>query len=484
MMRDWTFSRKLTAALTLMVLLSLIIGLAAIYSLRTVVASKDAVIDVNAANLELAERLFRLTQQQRAAVRDYILVTDPRFLSEVQTAQADADEVIRQLGDNGVIEIAQLRQADLSYRGLVSQLLMQRRNGGDVTASIAALGNLVAIRQQVEGEVQDLLQRQQQRLDERRQQSTDTAQGAVGGIVFGIALAVIAAVVAAFALSRTLTAQIGSAVQHVQSSAAELQAAANQQASGSKEQATAMAEITTTISELLATSRQIAESAQRVARVAEETAASARVGEQTVREGGDSVSGIKRQVDAIVTHMLELGRKSQEIGGILEIITELADQTNILAVNAAIEAAGAGDAGRRFGVVAEEIRRLADRVGGSAKEIRGLIQDVRGSVNASVMATETASKTVEAGASHFSNVSSSFGDIAVLVRTTNEAAREIELSTKQQSSAVEQVNRGVADVAQAAKETEVTSAQMLETVSQMAKLSTDLTRLVRSQRAA
>ncbi len=88
--------------------------------------------------------------------------------------------------------------------------------------------------------------------------------------------------------------------------------------------------------------------------------------------------------------MLDLGRKSQEIGGILEIITELAEQTNILAVNAAIEAAGAGDAGRRFGVVAEEIRKLADRVSGSAKEIRGLIQDVRAAVNASVMTTETA----------------------------------------------------------------------------------------------
>jgi methyl-accepting chemotaxis protein len=105
-------------------------------------------------------------------------------------------------------------------------------------------------------------------------------------------------------------------------------------------------------------------------------------------------------------------------------------------------------------------------------------------VNASVMATETASKTVEGGTSQFTNVSSSFRDIAVLVRTTNEAAREIELSTKQQSSAVEQVNRGVADVAQAAKETEVTSAQMLDTVAQLATLSDALARLVTSRRVA
>jgi methyl-accepting chemotaxis protein len=267
----------------------------------------------------------------------------------------------------------------------------------------------------------------------------------------------------------------------VQSSATELQAAANQQASGSKEQATAMAEITTTISELLATSRQIAESAQRVARVAEDTAEAGRFGEDTVREGGEAIDGIRRQVEAIVSHMLDLGRKSQEIGGILEIITELAEQTNILAVNAAIEAAGAGEAGRRFGVVAEEIRKLADRVSGSTKEIRTLIQDVRAAVNASVMTTETASKTVNAGTAHFASVANSFRDISRLVRTTNEAAREIELSTKQQATAVEQVNRGVTDVAQAARETEVTSTQMLETMSQLVVLAGNLSRLVKTE---
>ncbi len=79
--------------------------------------------------------------------------------------------------------------------------------------------------------------------------------------------------------------------------------------------------------------------------------------------------GIKKQVDLIVTHMLDLGRKSQQIGGVVDIINELADQTNILAINATIEAAGAGDNGRRFAVVADEIRKLADRVGGSTKDI-------------------------------------------------------------------------------------------------------------------
>ena len=81
----------------------------------------------------------------------------------------------------------------------------------------------------------------------------------------------------------------------------------------------------------------------------------------------------------------------QQIGSVLDIVSELAEQTNILAINATIEAAGAGEAGKRFAVVADEIRKLADRVTGSTKEIRMLNDEVRSAVNTTVMATETGS---------------------------------------------------------------------------------------------
>ena len=272
-------------------------------------------------------------------------------------------------------------------------------------------------------------------------------------------------------MTSSLTKQIGTAVGHVQSSSAELQAAANQQATGAKEQATAMSEITTTISELLATSRQIAESAQRVAQIAEQTARRRAHRPWHGRHWRRiDIGGIRRQVDQIVAHMLELGKKSQQIGAVLEIVSELAEQTNILAINATIEAAGAGESGKRFAVVADEIRKLADRVGGSTKEIRTLIEDVRSAVNTTVMATESGSKAVDAGTRQFGDVAAAFKQIAGLVTTTTEAAREIELSTKQQTTAVEQVNVAIANVAQASKETEASAGQTLQTASQLAAL--------------
>jgi methyl-accepting chemotaxis protein len=176
--------------------------------------------------------------------------------------------------------------------------------------------------------------------------------------------------------------------------------------------------------------------------------------------------------------MLELGDKSQRIGAVLDIVSELSEQTNILAINSTIEAAGAGESGKRFAVVADEIRKLADRVAESTKEIRDLIDVIRGAVNTTVMATEIGSKAVDAGTAQFAGVASSFEEIVGLVTTTTEAAREIELSTKQQTTAVEQVNFAVANVTQTTKETETSSTQTLQTASQLTELSTKLRRLV------
>ncbi len=278
---------------------------------------------------------------------------------------------------------------------------------------------------------------------------------------------------------RQINRQIGNAVQHMRSSSAELQAAATQQLKGAKGQAATATEVATTMRELVSTSRQIADSAQRVTGVATETTAAARAGDHTMQGAQTAVEQVKQQVERIVTHMLDLGKRAQEIGSILDIINELAEQTNILAINATIEAAGAGDAGRRFSVVADEIRKLADRVGGSTKEIRKLIEEVRAAANTTVMVTEDGSKAVDASTRQFGAVAESFRRIVDLIGNTAGAAREIELSTKQQTTAVEQASTAIADVAQTARESESSSGQTMQTAEQLADLSQLLLRLVR-----
>jgi methyl-accepting chemotaxis protein len=373
---------------------------------------------------------------------------------------------------------------DRKFTELKETIDLRRSQGFAASQKVVLTNAGKVFMDQMRGIVSEIDQEEQSLQRERTETVRASAETTQAVILWGGLAGTLAVIVIGWLISRSLSSQIGTAVGQVRSSSTELQAAANQQASGAKEQAGAMTEISTTISELLATSRQIAESAQRVARNAEQTATAARSGHGTVDLTHESISGIKRQVDQIVAHMLELGRKSQEIGSVLDIVSELAEQTNILAINATIEAAGAGDAGKRFAVVAEEIRKLADRVGDSTKEVRTLIEDVRSAVNTTVMATETGSKAVDAGTKQFGDVASAFKQIATLVTTTTDAAREIELSTKQQSTAVEQVNVAIANATQASVETETSAGQTLQTVSQMAALSRDLMRIVRTDMAA
>lgn len=487
---SWTFGKKIAAGFAAVVVLSMLISVIAVYALKTVVASKDRVLEVNGQNLVDAERLRGTTERRGGAVRGYLLTRDEQFLEEIKSARTDFAAIHTRLksvasADEDKRLVDQIERAEAGFVVALERVVSLRRTDATLEAVTRAFeSEIVPKREVLDQSVASFVAFEQRLLEEGKKAATDTASSATAAVGVVSIAAVLMAMGIALVLTRTLSQQIGSAVQHVQSSSSELQTAANQQATGAKEQSTAMSEITTTISELLATSKQIAESAQRVAHIAEETAQGARSGEQTVSKTSESIGGIKRQVDLIVTHMLDLGKKSQQIGGILEIINELAEQTNILAINATIEAAGAGDAGKRFAVVADEIRKLADRVGGSTKEIRGLIDEIRAAVNTTVMTTEGGTKAVDAGARQFSDVATAFKQIASLVSTTTEAAREIELSTKQQSTAVEQVNIAVANVAQATRETEASSSQTLQTASQLSGLSRDLMRLVQPQAAA
>jgi methyl-accepting chemotaxis protein len=128
--------------------------------------------------------------------------------------------------------------------------------------------------------------------------------------------------------------------------------------------------------------------------------------------------------------------------------------------------------------VAEEIRKLADRTAGSAKEIRALIEDVRGAVNTTVMATEIGAKAVDAGVQRFDDATTSFRRIAQLVSTANDATCEIELSTQQQSSAVEQVSTAASDTARVTHQTELNAVQTRQTAAHLSSLSNKLQKLV------
>jgi len=485
--RGWTFGRKVGSGFAATVALTIIIDVVSIYALRVVLRTKDRVINVNAQILIESEQLNNGIERKGSALRGFLLAHDEHFADELRVARTEIAASVARLRamvrtDEGHRDLDQIERAETEHQQVVERILAMRRAGDSLDTALKVYQiDLGPKRDDLEGLVRGFVIFERRVLAEASQASTDSASQNIRALVMMAVIALLVSIGIAFFITRALTNQVGTSVVRMQSSSAELQAAATQQATGAKQQATAMSEVTTTITELLATSRQISESAQRVSQVAEQATSSARSGDSTVERGTDAILGTRKQIDLVVGHMLDLGKKSQQIGGVLDIVSELAEQTNILSINASIEAAGAGEAGKRFAVVAEEIRKLADRVAASTKEIRTLIDDVRGAVNTTVMTTETSSKAVDLTARQLTDIATSFKQIAGLIATTLDAAREIELSTKQQATAVEQVNIAISNVSQSTRETESTSVQTLQTASQLATLSRDLLRLVRAE---
>ncbi|HVT81300.1 MAG TPA: methyl-accepting chemotaxis protein [Phycisphaerae bacterium] len=484
MKMHWTFRQKIAAGFAAVVVFALISNLIAIRALREVFADEERVIAGDAVNLTTAAKLQGAIEHEVAAFRGYILTPNAAQAGRMKEADDDVAQELRaleahNLGGESGSRLSRIRQAEQEFSTASDPLVQMRESGQSIESLVARYEqDVVPKRLALSSMIDEFVTLSEKNLEAARAAASTKADQAVRMVIWIMIGCVGLALVLAFFLSRQLGRDLGSAVQHINSASAELQAAANQQTTGARETATSMNEISTTVSELLATSRQIAESSQRVAQISHEATGAARNGDKNVREAQESIAGIKRQVDQVVGHMLDLGKKSQQIGGVVDIINELAEQTNILSINASIEAAGAGETGRRFAVVADEIRKLAERVGGSTREITGLIEEIRAAVNTAVMATEGSAKAVEAGTRQYGQVTASFADVMRLVATSTDATREIELSTKQQMTAVEQVNTAIVNTAQATKEAEASSGQTLQTAGQLTTLSSGLAQLV------
>lgn len=490
MFETWTFGKRMATGFGFAGIIFLVIAVTAYRTTFGLIENDAQVTHTYEVRTALTDLMSELKDAETGQ-RGYIITGDDSYLAPYQAAIGQVRNTfigVRKLTVDNPNQQQRLSSMlpliDVKLGELKQTIEIRKASGFDAALKVVGGNEGKLAMDQIRTLISEADQEEAELLMRRAGAARASAELSMAITSWGGLSGVFIVAVIGWYITRSLSNQVGTVGGQIQSSSAELQAAANQQATGAKEQTTAISEITTTISELLATSRQIAESAQRVAQIADQTAGSSRAGHGTVDLTQTSIAGIRRQVDQIVAHMLELGKKSQEIGAVLDIVAELAEQTNILAINATIEAAGAGETGKRFAIVADEIRKLADRVGGSTKEIRILIDEVRSAVNTTIMATETGSKAVDAGSRQFGEVATAFKQISDLVTTTTEAAREIELSTKQQTSAVEQVNVAIANVGQASKETEASSGQVLTTASQLAAVSNDLLRIIRPQTRA
>ena len=255
--------------------------------------------------------------------------------------------------------------------------------------------------------------------------------------------------------------EVRNTVEVLASSSSEIMTAASQVASGTAETSAAISETTTTVEEVRQAAQLSSEKARNVSDKAQRVDQVSQAGKKAVEETSSVMGHIREQMESIAQTIVRLSEQTQSIGGIIASVTDIADQSNLLAVNAAIEAARAGEQGKGFSVVAQEIRILAEQSKQATAQVRGILSDIQKATSVAVMATEQGSKSADAGVKQTVQTGEA---IRVLVESSKEAAQtstQIVASSQQQVVGMEQIGIAINNINQAGMDT-VTGMRQVE----------------------
>ncbi|QLA15364.1 methyl-accepting chemotaxis protein [Desulfolutivibrio sulfoxidireducens] len=251
------------------------------------------------------------------------------------------------------------------------------------------------------------------------------------------------------------------------SAAAQLSAQIEQSSKGSEQQRLRVQETATAVEEMNATVLEVAKNASTAAERSADAGRKAKDGADVVTEVVSAIGTVQREATGLKENMGTLGRQAEDIGKIMGVISDIADQTNLLALNAAIEAARAGEAGRGFAVVADEVRKLAEKTMNATKEVGQAIGDIQHGARETVTRVEAAVSAVERATALSGKSGAALHQIVDLVENAGDQVRSIATASEQQSAASEEINRSVNEINAIATE-------MAEGMEQSARAVSDL----------
>ncbi len=398
-----------------------------------------------------------------------------QFLSKRERWQQEHDNFIRlyqQFQQLGIFNPAK-RQLELFREGKetspemeaarTASVLLEQMNVQVFTINRPAFNSAEAVLQKTIAQNETIAEEAKQEAD---RSVSKTLFWVSLGMIFGPVTAAILGVVLSLAIAKPLSLAIRGTVNRIVSVSSELAATVEQQERISHNQAISVNQTTAALDELGRASQQSAQQAEAAAAGASQVLTLAEGGTQIVEETLEGMTTVSMKVAAVAEKIVLLRQQTSQIGSISKLVGDLAAQTNMLALNAAVEAVRAGSQGKGFGVVAAEIRKLADESRNSAEKISGLVADIQMAINSTVAVTDEGIKTVEAGVRLVRRMASAFAGVSEAIGKVVANNQQISLAARQQAVAIGQV-------AQAMNSINTGAQQAVSGISQT-KLSTEL----------
>jgi twitching motility protein PilJ len=273
---------------------------------------------------------------------------------------------------------------------------------------------------------------------------------------------------------RTLVRGINSATDQVTKATQETQAISNRLYEASQRQNREIQQASASVLQMAQSINEVSQTANQSARVAQQSLAAAEKGGQVVQSQIAGMNEIRTQIQDTSKRIKRLGESSMEIGEIVELISDITEQTNVLALNAAIQAASAGEAGRGFTVVAEEVQRLAERSGEATKQIEAIVKTIQADTQDAVAAMEKSTVGVVEGTKLSDAAGQALTEIQKVSKDLADLISRISAQTQMQSTSVTDVTRGMQGILKITEETTEGTKQTNVSIGQLTKLAAEL----------
>jgi methyl-accepting chemotaxis protein len=532
-MIKWNVGMKIGTGFALALAILLAIGAASYRNTAKLTATADMVVHTHKV-LEGVIQLVQALVDVETGNRGYIITGAEAYLEPYQSGLAAVDKSVEEIRSLTQDNSSQQRRLDL-LEPLISEKLASLKTGIELRKAkgFAAARDWLAagkgkkemdeIRKIIRGMESEENALLKTRLDEAHASARNTTLT----IVFGTLAAFIVLAVAGFVITRNianplkaiaataervaagdldvsisvnnradevgmlvrtfarmtenLRGQIRGIVEGINvlgSSASEISASTTQFAASATETAAAVVETTTTVEEIRQTAQVSSQKAKAVSETAQKVAQITQSGKKSTEDAVEGMARIRLQMESIAESMVRLSEQSQAIGQIVATVEDLAAQSNLLAVNAAIEAAKAGEHGKGFAVVAQEVKSLAEQSKQATNQVRTILNDIQKATSGAVMATEQGSKAVEAGGKQSAQAGQSIQTLVGSVAEAAQAATQIAASSQQQLLGVDQVAAAMESIKQTSVQNVDSARQMESAARNLKELGEKLKQLV------